>query len=345
MLSDESILDMALRVFYPIRRLKWHYRSRHESLIAFSNQHFYDSSLTIFPSPNNQFAVDYRYITEGSYSSGSNSPEAKTVAEAAAAFMRQSPHLSLGIVTLNQKQQQLLLDEMDTLFAENPDLDAYCTTREDTLEPFFVKNLENVQGDERDVIFISTVYGPEGPGEKVNQRFGPITTRNGHRRLNVLFTRAKEKIVVFSSMKPTDIRPGPTSNPGVWILKAYLDYAQSQTLQVSTDMGSELMGDFELFLAEKLQQQGYEVVPRVGVSGYFIDLAIVHPKRPGTYLLGLECDGETYHSSEAARDRDRLRQQVLERLGWTLYRIWTPDWFTNPTAELQKLNRYISTLI
>lgn len=174
-LDDESILDMSLKVFYPARRLKWHYRSRHESLIAFSNQHFYENSLTIFPSPNNQFAVEYQYIETGAYRSGANEPEAKHVAEAAADFMRQYPNLSLGIVTLNQKQQELLLDEMDRLFALHPELEQYRVARENTLEPFFVKNLENVQGDERDVIFISTVYGPEHPGMPVMQSLVQLT--------------------------------------------------------------------------------------------------------------------------------------------------------------------------
>jgi len=344
-LDDESILDMSLKVFYPARRLKWHYRSRHESLIAFSNQHFYDNSLTIFPSPNNQFAVEYQYIETGAYRSGANVPEAMRVAEAAADFMRQCPNLSLGIVTLNQKQQELLLDEMDRLFALHPELEQYRVARENTLEPFFVKNLENVQGDERDVIFISTVYGPERPGMPVMQRFGPINSRNGHRRLNVLFTRAKERVVVFSSMKSSDIRPSPTSNRGVQVLKEYLEYAQTQRLQTAIVTGREPDSDFEIFVAERLRQQGYEVVPQVGVSGYFIDLAVVDPERQGTYLLGIECDGATYHSSKAARDRDRLRQQVLERLGWKLYRIWSTDWFTNSTAEAEKLITYVQRLL
>jgi very-short-patch-repair endonuclease len=336
---------MSLKVFYPARRLKWHYRSRHESLIAFSNQHFYDNSLTIFPSPNNQFAVEYQYIETGAYRSGANVPEAMRVAEAAADFMRQCPNLSLGIVTLNQKQQELLLDEMDRLFALHPELEQYRVARENTLEPFFVKNLENVQGDERDVIFISTVYGPERPGMPVMQRFGPINSRNGHRRLNVLFTRAKERVVVFSSMKSSDIRPSPTSNRGVQVLKEYLEYAQTQRLQTAIVTGREPDSDFEIFVAERLRQQGYEVVPQVGVSGYFIDLAVVDPERQGTYLLGIECDGATYHSSKAARDRDRLRQQVLERLGWKLYRIWSTDWFTNSTAEAEKLITYVQRLL
>lgn len=343
-LDDESILDMSLKVFYPARRLKWHYRSRHESLIAFSNQNFYDNSLTIFPSPNNNFAVDYQYVSTGAYRSGANVQEAMSVAQAAADFMRQYPDRSLGIVTLNQKQQELLLDEMDRLFALNPELEEYRLRRENSLEPFFVKNLENVQGDERDVIFISTVYGPERPGMPVMQRFGPINSRNGHRRLNVLFTRAKEQVVIFSSMRSSDIRPGPTSNRGVQILRDYLEYAQTQRLQTAVVTGREPESDFEVFVARRLRQHGYEVVPQVGVSGYFIDLAVLDPEQPDTYLLGIECDGATYHSAKAARDRDRLRQQVLEQLGWHLYRIWSTDWFINPNAETQKLITYLQRL-
>lgn len=343
-LDDESILDMSLKVFYPARRLKWHYRSRHESLIAFSNQHFYDNSLTVFPSPNNQFAVEYRYVENGGYRSGTNVNEALYVANAAAEFIRQYPHLSLGIVSLNQKQQSLLLEQMDHLFAINPELEQYRAERENTLEPFFIKNLENVQGDERDVIFISTVYGPERPGMPVMQRFGPINSRSGHRRLNVLFTRAKERVVVCSSMKSSDIRPGQAANRGVTILKQYLDYAQTKRLQTAILTGREPDSDFEIFVADRLRQQGYDVVPQVGVSGYFIDLAVVDPQHPTTYLLGIECDGATYHSSKAARDRDRLRQQVLERLGWKIYRIWSTDWFTNPAVETDKLIRFIKTL-
>ncbi|KKI99461.1 DUF4011 domain-containing protein [Prochlorothrix hollandica] len=341
-LDDESILDMATKVFHPARRLKWHYRSRHESLIAFSNREFYDNSLTVFPAPRQDFAVEYRYVAEGIYKNQANIYEVQAVAAAVIDFVEKTPHLSLGIVTLNQKQQELMIDELDHLFALNPALEQYRVQQEATLEPFFVKNLENVQGDERDVIFISTVYGSTEPGVPVMQRFGPINSKNGHRRLNVLFTRAKERIVIFSSMKPSDIRPG--RHRGVSILRDYLSYAQTQQLQTGVATGREPDSDFEIFVANRLKLAGYEVVPQVGVSGYFIDLAIVSPHHPGTYLLGVECDGATYHSSKAARDRDRLRQQVLERLGWKLYRIWSTDWFSNPDGETQKLVRFLKSL-
>lgn len=179
----------------------------------------------------------------------------------------------------------------------------------------------------------------------VMQRFGPINRQGGHRRLNVLFTRAKEQIVLFSSMKSTDIRPTSKSSRGVQVLRDYWDYAHTQRLPTGTSMGREPDSDFEITVAERLRHCGYEVVPQVGVAGYYIDLAVVDPRSSSTYLLGIECDGATYHSSKAARDRDRLRQQILERLGWKLYRIWSTDWFADPRTEMQKLERYIQGLL
>jgi len=339
-LQEESILDMAMKIF-SVRRLKWHYRSRHESLIAFSNKHFYDNSLTVFPSPNRKFAINYHHITEGIYQSNVNPIEVRRVAEAILEFIKNSPELSLGIVTLNQKQQELLEDEMSLLVNNHPEVADYIAKWKETLSSFFIKNLENVQGDERDVIFISTVYGRERPELPVAQRFGPINLVNGHRRLNVLFTRAKERIEVFSSMTAADIRPTEASSLGVHALRNYLEYIQTQQLETARLTGREPDSDFEVFVAKAIRAKGFEVVAQVGVANYFIDLAIVDPNRAGTYLLGIECDGATYHSSKAARDRDRYRQEVLEKLGWKLYRIWSTDWFKNPEVEIQKLLKAI----
>ena len=343
-LQEESILDMAMKTF-SVRRLKWHYRSRHESLIAFSNKHFYDNSLTVFPSPNRKFAINYHHIADGLYQSGVNPIEVRRVAEAILEFMKNSPELSLGVVTLNQKQRDLLQDEMSLLVNNHPEIADYIAKWEETLSSFFIKNLENVQGDERDVIFISTVYGRERPELPVAQRFGPINSANGHRRLNVLFTRAKERIEVFSSMTAADIRPTEASNRGVHALRNYLEYIQTQQLETAKLTGREPDSDFEVFVAKAIRAKGFEVVAQVGVANYFIDLAIVDPNRAGTYLLGIECDGATYHSSKAARDRDRYRQEVLEKLGWKLYRIWSTDWFRNPDVEIQKLVQYINEIV
>jgi very-short-patch-repair endonuclease len=342
-LQEKSILDMAMKTF-SVRRLKWHYRSRHESLIAFSNKHFYDNSLTVFPSPDRQFAIGYHHISEGRYQSGVNPIEVRCVAEAILEFMRNSSELSLGVVTLNQKQKDLLQDEISLLANTHPEVAEYIKKWDETLSSFFIKNLENVQGDERDVIFISTVYGRESQALPVLQRFGPINLANGHRRLNVLFTRAKERVEVFSSMTASDIRPTDNSSLGVKALRDYLEYVQTQQLETAKVTGREPDSDFERFVAKALRNRGFEVVAQVGVANYFIDLAIINPKRSGTYLLGIECDGATYHSAKAARDRDRYRQEVLERLGWQLYRIWSTDWFKNPDREISNLAQRIATL-
>jgi very-short-patch-repair endonuclease len=346
--DTESILDLALAVFHPARELRWHYRSRHEGLIAFSNEHFYDGTLVVFPSPlaqHRDYGVEYRAV-EGIYTprAGINLPEAQAVAEAAVQFMATYPNRSLGLVTINQAQREYLTDEMDRLFARNPHADDYQKQWQDTLEPFFVKNLENVQGDERDVIFISTVYGPEQHGGRVAQRFGPINASAGHRRLNVLFTRAKEKVVVFSSMQASDVIPTAMSRPGVGILKHYLEYALSGRIDSGMATGREPDSDFEVFVAERLRREGVEVVPQVGVAGYFIDLAVKDPADPQRYLLGIECDGASYHSAKSARDRDRLRQEILEQKGWQLYRIWSTDWFNDPEHEAKKLLRHLHAL-
>jgi superfamily I DNA and/or RNA helicase len=225
---NESILEMANATFRPSRRLRWHYRSRHSGLIRFSNRLVYDDDLIVFPSATealSRMGVDFRSVN-GRYKSGTNPIEAKAVVEAALEFMRMDPNRSLGIVTLNQKQRDLISEEFELALASNFSAVKYIENwkeRNDGLEEFFVKNLENVQGDERDVIFIGTVYGPEEPGARVMQRFGPINGLAGRRRLNVLFTRAKEKIVTFSSMTASDIVADEHANPGAYMLGRWLE--------------------------------------------------------------------------------------------------------------------------
>jgi very-short-patch-repair endonuclease len=349
-IDNESILDLALGEFRPARSLRWHYRSRHESLIAFSNREFYED-LIVFPSPLDpdrekrepKLGV-YHHFVPGKYKGRINIEEAQKVAEAAIAFMAIEPDKSLGIVTLNQTQRDVLLEEMERLLPREPAAERFVEHWQDTLEPFFVKNLENVQGDERDVIFISTVYGPDPATGIVKNNFGPINGRYGHRRLNVLFSRAKHRVEVFTSMRTDDIRPDEKSQRGVHILKAYLEYAETGRLDIGFASGKEPDSEFEEFVRDRLREKGFEVIPQVGVAGYFIDLAVKHPNRSG-FVLGIECDGAGYHSSRSARDRDRLRQQVLERLQWNIYRIWSTDWFQNPKEELQRLLRHLEQLI
>ena len=339
----ESILDLAQAVFRPMRRLRWHYRSRHGSLVAFSNREFYDSDLIVFPSPAG--ADEDQGVTsvkvDGIYKARGNQIEMEAVCAAAVQHMRSRPDRSLGIATMNQVQRELISEKMDQLATVHPEVEDYRRRWGETLERFFVKNLENVQGDERDVIFVSTVFGPASPGGKVRQGFGPINGTSGHRRLNVLFTRAKHHLRLFTSMEPEDILAGPDGPRGARVLRDYLAYAKTGRLEAGVETGREADSDFEVFVRDRLRAAGYDAVPQVGVAGFFIDLAVRDPTSPATFLLGIECDGASYHSSRSARDRDILRQQVLESLGWTIYRIWSTDWFRDPEGQTRKLVSFI----
>lgn len=338
----ESILDQAYAVFRPPRELRWHYRSRHQSLIAFSNKHFYNDGLTVFPSPieeDENYGVRLIKV-DGLYAERHNPIEAREMAAWAHRFMMTRPKESLGLVAINQLQRDLIVDEMDRIFRRDSRAEAYRRSWEGTLYPFFVKNLENVQGDERDVVAVSLVRGPNADG-RVTQHFGPISQKNGHRRLNVLFTRARNQLVVFSSMMPEQIEIRPNTAQGPRILRSFLDYALTGRLDPGGESGRPPDSDFEVAVARRLLSCGYEVVPQVGVAGFFIDLGVRHPEFPGTFLVGIECDGATYHSAKSARDRDRLREEVLVGLGWNLYRVWSTDWFADPDRETEKLSHYI----
>lgn len=337
--SYESILDIALKSFRPARRLKWHYRSRHESLITISNKSFYDDDLIIFPSPhfdNDEFGLHYRYLDDAVYQGSKNVKEAQEIIKYVAQHAVSFPGLSIGIVTMNKPQQDLLNDLYDAELRSNPDLQVFHDRHESSLESVIIKNLENIQGDERDVILISTVYGKEPGANSFKQRFGPINGKMGHRRLNVLFTRSRFKTIVFSSLDPDKIVTEQNSSIGLKAFKSFLLYARSKKTQEIESLG-EPDSDFEIYVMSALRESGFEVHSQVGVSGYRIDLAVVHPKLPGKYLLGIECDGATYHSSKYARDRDKIRQDILESLGWKIYRIWSTDWFNDSKRETQKL--------
>jgi very-short-patch-repair endonuclease len=343
--SQESVLDLARGPYQPVRQLRWHYRSQHENLIAFSNNEFYDNTLIVFPSPKGE-DPDYgvRLVqVDGVYEAGLNRLEAEAITEAAQKFMKNFPKRSLGIVAMNKPQQELIQKMMDELFATDVEAESYRVRWEHSLESVFVKNLENVQGDERDVIFISTVYGKDATGNFF-QRLGPINGAHGHRRLNVLFTRAKQQVCLFTSMRASDLRVEESSRWGVKALKNYLAYAQSGHLDAGEITGREPDSEFERWVMGMLEESGYEVVPQLGVAGYFIDLAVRHPDQRGSFILGVECDGAMYHSARSVRDRDRLRQEVLERLRWNIYRIWSTDWFRNPRAEFQKLSTALEAL-
>lgn len=341
----ESILDICQQLFTPVRSLRWHYRSQHESLIAFSNHHFY-KNLVVFPSPyanSGRLGVKYRYVRDGVYQDRQNLQEAQRVVDAVLQHMLKHPEESLGVVTLNQTQRELieeLLDKKLKFFGEGAEfIDKWVSAG----WPFFVKNLENVQGDERDVIFISTTFGKAAGTDTVRQNFGPISRAAGWRRLNVLFTRSKRRIELFTSMVAEDIVVDEKSPLGTRALRDYLDFAKRGVL-VTTDAGvREPDSDFEISVANVITSLGYEVKPQLGVAGYFIDIAVRNPDRPGEFLAAIECDGATYHSGISVRDRDRIRQDILESLGWKgrIYRIWSTDWFHNPREETQRLRAFL----
>lgn len=345
--ESESILDRACEVYKPIRQLRWHYRSHHESLIAFSNRRFYDQNLILFPSPNASspdLGVKYNYLANGVYSGRTNRPEADRVVEGIIQHMRSRQNESLGVATFNTTQRDLIEELLDAQLKKDPEAQAYISKWKDSAEPFFVKNLETVQGDERDCIMISFTYGRDERGS-LFQRFGPINGTNGHRRLNVLFTRAKLRTEVFTSMQPEDIRVGEDASLGLKAMRAYLTYAKTGVLDQPIDGDGPEPNEFELAVGSELKSRGFDIVPQVGVAGYFIDLAIRHPRKEGCYILGVECDGATYHSAKSARDRDRLRQSNLENLGWRIHRVWSTDWLKNRGAEIERIAQKIHNIL
>ena len=336
----ESILSMFKAAGCWERYLRWHYRSRHESLIAVSNAEFYDNKLVIFPSSGANSAasgIQFDHLPETVYDRGrtrTNKGEAKAVADAVMAHATQTPHLSLGVAAFSVAQRDLIQIEVELLRRGMPEAEPFFSQHPN--EPFFVKNLENIQGDERDAIFISIGYGRNESG-KIAKEFGPLNKDGGHRRLNVLITRAKMAMRVFSNFRADDLDLDAAASHGVRALKNFLKFAETRQLEVVHETGKAVQSPFEAEVIDALRDLGHNIEPQVGTAGYFIDLAIRDPDRPGRYLLAVECDGAAYHSSRSARDRDRLRQGVLEGLGWTFHRIWSTDWFRNRAGELQRV--------
>jgi very-short-patch-repair endonuclease len=337
----ESILDMC-KASGVLRGLplRWHYRSRHENLIAFSNHDFYDNSMVTFPGALEQGPdIGVEFIkADGVYDRGGSSDnplEAGRVAQRVIHHFDTRPEHTLGVVALSKAQAEAIEEAVQKARAARPDLDHHFT--EGRLDGFFVKNLETVQGDERDVIILSIGYGPDHRG-KLLSTFGPINREGGWRRLNVAVTRARRRMEVVASFHGGDLPD--SANKSVQHLKRYLQYAQHgpailQTEAADPDAAPE--SPFEEEVIDVLRGWGYEVQPQVGVAGFRIDMAVRHPGAPGTYALGVECDGAMYHSSRTARDRDRLRETVLRDLGWMLHRIWGTDWYRNRRDAMARL--------
>jgi very-short-patch-repair endonuclease len=336
----ESILALCEARGLNSAMLRWHYRSRHPSLIEVSNAEFY-KHLIMPPAPSAERLTEGLILRRvaGAYDRGGkriNAIEAETIANAVAIHARQSPQLSLGIVTFSTAQRDAIGDLLDIKRRTDDTLDAFL--REGKAEDVFVKNLENVQGDERDVIMVSVGYGPRTAGARLDSMaFGPVSGEGGERRLNVLFTRARTRCEIFCSFAAGDVDPDRAKGEGARILKRFLQYAETGQLEERVSTSEDADSPFEETVAAAMEALGYKVDKQVGSAGFKIDLAVRHPDQPGRYMLAVECDGATYHRALWARERDRLRQEILENLGWRFHRIWSTDWFYRRGEVMQKL--------
>ena len=337
----ESILDLCSTTF-PQRRLKWHYRSRFERLISFSNENFYDGELVTFPSAQKDkkgLGVDYFYV-DGVFdrTSKTNRLEAERVVELVFENIEKYPDRSIGVVAFSISQQTLIDKLITKRRRQDPSKDWFF--KSDRSEPFFVKNLETVQGDERDVIIFSVAYAKDAQG-KLLLNFGPVNRAGGERRLNVAVTRAKYNVQLVSSMHYGDIDISRTNSVGARLLQDYLDYAENGDIALTRATSQTQLfvahdSDLEAEICDFLTAEGFEVEKRLGSSSFKVDLAV---KRPNTeeYALAIECDGAAYRDAHTTRDRDRLQQEVMERMGWRYYRIWSTDWFANKRVEKERL--------
>lgn len=343
-----SILDEACATGLPTHQLNWHYRSRDESLIAFSNSNYYGGRLVTFPAPTTSSGAVRLHRIKGEFGRGkgrTNRAEAERIVELAVSRMTQwlmapeHERKTLGVITFNVQQQELILDLLDAARRAEPELEWFF--EEEREEPVIVKNLENIQGDERDVMLFSITFGPDAAG-KLTMNFGALNRDGGEKRLNVAVTRAREELHVFSSIDAHDIDLTRTGATGVAHLKQFLDFAARGAVALAAvDAGSlgPAENPFEEAIADALRASGWEVRTQIGVSGFRIDLAVVHPDHAGAFLAGVECDGATYHSSATARDRDQIRENVLNGLGWTVLRVWSTDWFRRKDEALERLQQ------
>ncbi len=350
--SFESVLDEC-SVFMENKTLNWHYRSRHEDLIRFSNYHIYDNQLVTFPSPitkSSTLGIDYELIDKGYYEKGTrfNRKEAQRVAEAIVEHYATNPELSLGVIAFSESQQMAIERELSKAIRKDLSIQEKLNDflNEENTDALFIKNLENVQGDERDVIYFSIGYAKDKKGD-LSHNFGPLNRDGGHRRLNVAVTRARNKLKVFTSMLSSEIDINRTSAQGALLLKKYLAYAESIANRESMDIDKDLAAnlDDELFkpegieesIARSLEERGYKVDRYLGASNFRIDLAVRSQTNPDEYILAICTDGKIYRSAHTARDRERLRKGVLTSLGWKVHKVWARDWVKNPVQELQSI--------
>jgi very-short-patch-repair endonuclease len=332
----ESLLDL-MSSFLETWELLWHYRSRDEALIAFSNRHIYNDRLITFPSPGGSASISHILVScipgqDGQEESASR--EVQRVVELVLQHATEQPNETLGVITMGIKHAQRIEAALDAALGERPELAAFF--EESRSERFFVKNLERVQGDERDAILLSVGYGKDRSGRLV-YRFGPLLTKGGERRLNVAVTRARQRMTLVSSFDHHDMDPNRSSSRGVELLRLYIQYAASEgKILGETEQSGVPLNPFEKDIYDALTGKGISLLPQWGVSSYRIDMVAQHPQQAGRFVLAIECDGASYHSLPTARDRDRLRQQQLEALGWRFHRIWSTDWFMRREKEIQR---------
>lgn len=333
----ESLLD-SFSAFTPNWMLEWHYRSQDERLIAFSNHHIYDDRLVTFPGAREANVIRHVLVPHRPELSGqdeSASGEVEEVVRLVVEHMHDRPGESLGVITMGIRHANRIQAALDEFLETHSDLTDQFSLEK--AERFFVKNLETVQGDERDAIIISVGYG-KGPDGDLPHRFGPLTQDVGHRRLNVAVTRARRRLTLVSSFSHHEVDLSRSGSRGVHLLKAYLEYAASggARLPISVTSGEIPLNPFEADVSDALQAKGLTLLPQYGASRYRIDLVAMHPTKHGRPVLAIECDGAAYHSTPTARDRDRLRQQHLTRLGWRFHRIWSTDWFMRREGEIER---------
>ncbi len=338
----DSILDECVGIGLPVKTLRWHYRSKHEELIAFSNHHFYDDTLITFPSAiakHETLGVKLVHVPDGVYDRGGrrdNLREAEVIADLVFEHFQKYPKKTLGVVTFSIAQMDAVEEVIEHRRKQQPEYEHFF--KEDRLEGFFVKNLENVQGDERDVMMLSLGYGYDPQGQ-ITMNFGPVNKAGGERRLNVAVTRGRERTIFVTSIKASDIDIESAKSAGTSILHGYLEYAEKgpEALKLPKLKAGEFESPLEEDVAMVIQRLGYKVVPKVGYSGCPIGMGVVDPNDSGNYILGIEFDGATYQSSNSARDRDRLRAQVLKQLAWRIHRIWSPAWVARRDSEIRRL--------
>lgn len=348
-----SILDECIGAGVPQHSLTWHYRSRHESLITFSNYHYYDGSLITFPAADTRASAVSWHKVDGIYAQGKggrrNQIEAKAIVAEVVKRLTDPEFIasgqSIGIITLNVEQQQLVDDLLDRARCDHREIEPFF--KGDLPEPVVVKNLETMQGDERDLIILGIGIGPTEPGASVmSMNFGPLNREGGWRRLNVAVARARREMMVFTSFDPSMIDLNRTSAQAVHDLRHFIEFAHQGPKAIAAAVRGSVGGydsPFERFVALGLQAKGWETHSQIGVSRFRIDLGIVHPDRPGDYLVGIECDGATYHSAATARDRDKIRSEILRGLGWQLIRVWSTEWWVDRDGALERLHRAIGS--